>query len=132
MKSVLDDSVPHCLECGDILPYGRKDRKFCSAACKNRYHNREARHWRFRYARTIGILQKNHEILRHLIQLGIRAIPKAELNQLGYQPDFVTSFCRVGRRTVCRCFDIVFCDTENRLTQLGMETTPRLPEVGEE
>ena len=133
MKYQLDDTIPHCLECGDPIPYGgRGDRKFCSNSCKNRHHNRESRQWRMRYARTIGILMKNHDILRHLVQIGIRSIPKAELVQLGYQPDFVTSCSKVARRTVCRCFDVVFCQTESRLTNLGMDTAPWLPEMMEE
>lgn len=132
MKSQSDAELPRCVECGAILPYGRKDRKFCSVSCKNRHHNREARKWRGRYARTIGILQRNHEILRRLIQMGVRAISKAELVQMGYQIDFMTSCRRLRSRTVCHCFDIVFCETENRLTGLDMETAPWLPEAGEE
>ena len=77
---------------------------------ENRNHNREARRWRFRYSTVIGILEKNHEILRHLIQVGIRSIAKEELAQLGYRLEFVTSSGREGCRTVCRCFDIVFFD----------------------
>jgi hypothetical protein len=133
MKYHLDESIPRCLECGDPLPYGgRGDRKFCCTSCKNRHHNREARQWRVRYARTIGILQKNHDILLHLVRMGIRSIPKSELVQLGYQPDFVTSCARVSRRLVCHCFDIVFHQTENRLTNLNMDTAPWLPGAGEE
>ena len=131
MKYPLDDPEPHCLECGDLLPYGRPDRKYCSVSCKNKHHNREARQWRSRYARTIGVLQKNHEILRNLIQIGIRSISKSELVQLGYQPDYVTSCCRVGKKTVCRCFDVVFWETENRLSGLDMEKAPWLPEKGD-
>ena len=124
MKYRLDDSQPLCLECGDMIPYGRGDRKFCSEGCKNRFHNREARQYRVRYARTIGVLQKNHDILQHLVRMGIRSISKAELVQLGYRPDFVTSFTRESRRTVCRCFDIVFFDTETRIAGLTIETPP--------
>jgi len=124
MKYRLEETVPHCLECGDPLPYGRKDRKFCSKACKNRNHNREARRWRFRYSYVLGILQKNHDILRHLIQLGVRSIAKEELIQLGYRIGFVTSSGREGHRTVCRCFDIVFIDTETRIAGLAMEELP--------
>ena len=91
---------------------------------KNRHHNREARQWRFRYASVIGILQKNHDILHHLIRIGVRSIPKTELVQLGYRQGFVTSSGREGRRTVCRCFDIVFFDTETRIAGLTVETLP--------
>jgi len=121
MKYQLDDTVPHCLECGEPLPYGRGDRKFCSPGCKNRHHNREARHWRAHYARIIGILQKNYDILKHLVRIGVRSISKEELAQLGYRQGFVTSFAREDRKTVCRCFDIVFRDTENRIVNLTEE-----------
>ena len=129
MKYRLEETVPHCLECGDPLPYGRKDQKFCCKSCKNRHHNREARRWRFRYASIIGILEKNHDILRHLIQIGVRSIPKEELSQLGYRMGFVTSSGREGRRTVCRCFDIVFFDTETRIAGLAMENPPWVHDI---
>ena len=124
MKYKLDENTACCLECGDPLPYGRSDRKFCCPACKNRHHNREARQWRSRYATVIGILQKNHDILNHLIQIGVKSIPKTELDQLGYRAGFVTSSGRQGRRTVCRCFDIVFIDTETRLAGLTRDSLP--------
>ena len=124
MKYRSEETVPHCLECGNPLPYGRKDRKYCSPACKNRSHNREARQWRFRYASVLGILEKNHDILRHLIQIGVRSIPKEELAQLGYRLGFVTSSGRKGSRTVCRCFDIVFTDMETRISGLAVENLP--------
>ena len=129
MKYILEETVPRCLECGDPLPYGRKDQKFCCKSCKNRHHNREARRWRFRYATVIGILEKNHDILRQLIQLGVRSIPKEELIQLGYRMGFVTSSGREGRRTVCRCFDIVFFDTETRIAGLAIENPPWVHDI---
>ena len=77
-----------------------------------------------RYASVIGILEKNHDILRQLIRMGIRSIPKAELEQLGYRAGYVTASGRVGKRTVCRCFDIVFTDMETRLSGLEIESAP--------
>ena len=124
MKYKLDERATYCLECGDPLPYGRKDQKFCCRECKNRHHNREARQWRSRYAQVIGILQKNHDILSHLVRIGVKSIPKMELLQLGYRAGFVTSSGKEGRRTVCRCFDIVFIDTETRIAGLSMESLP--------
>ena len=121
MKYRLEESVPHCLECGDPLPYGRGDRKFCSDGCRNRFHNRDARRYRVRFTRTVGILQKNHDILKHLIRIGVHSVSKAELVQLGYRLDFVTSYSRERRRTVCHCFDIVFHVTETRLTNVSMD-----------
>ena len=88
-----------------------------------------SRQWRSRYATVIGILQKNHDILNHLIQIGVKSIPKTELDQLGYRAGFVTSSGRQGRRTVCRCFDIVFIDTETRLSGLSIDTLPLFREA---
>lgn len=127
-----DESTPCCLECGDPLPYGRADRKYCSPACKNRYHNREQHHWRGRFTRVIGILQKNHDILLSLIRMGIRSIPKSELSQLGYRQDYMTSCRKEGKRMICRCFDIVFVEMENRLSNLSLETDSRLGKMGED
>ena len=56
--------------------------------------------------------------------MGIRSIAKEELAQLGYRLEFVTSSGREGRRTVCRCFDIVFIETETRIAELAMENLP--------
>jgi len=128
MKYRLNETEPLCLECGDPLSYGRSDRKFCSDGCRNRWHNREARQYRARYARVVGILQKNHEILLGLLRLGIHAISKAELAQLGYRPEFVTSCIRERRRMVCRCFDIVFLSTETQITHLKEEPAPWAPD----
>lgn len=130
MKYPLTEEYPHCLECGNPLPYGRSDRKYCSEGCKNRWHNREARRWRSRYAYVIGVLQKNHGILERLIRMGVTSILKNDLVQLGYQPDYVTSSRKVGRKTVCRCFDIVFLETETRLRNLTLEADLMGPEDG--
>ena len=124
MKYRLEETVPHCLECGNPLPYGRKDRKYCCPACKNRSHNRDARQWRIRYASVISVLQKNHDILRHLVQVGIRTIAKEDLVQLGYRLGFVTSSGREGCRTVCRYVVIVFVDMDTRISGIALESLP--------
>lgn len=115
----LESKTPHCLECGDPIPYGRSDRKYCSDRCRNRWHNREYRRWQRRYAQVIGILARNHGILDHLLHIGVRSVPKGELAQMGYNFDFVTSCRKVGRRTECRCFDIQYYDTDSRIMNLG-------------
>jgi predicted nucleic acid-binding Zn ribbon protein len=120
----LERKKTHCLECGDPIPYGRSDRKYCSESCKNRYHNRETRRWRGRYTQVINVLTRNHGILERLIHIGVESIPKSELAQMGYNFDFVTSCRRVGRRVECRCFDIRFFDTDSRIMKLERTCFP--------
>lgn len=117
----LDECSPYCLECGDPIPYGRSDRKYCSDACRHRYHNRESRRWHRRYARIIGILEQNYSILDRLIGLGIVSTLKSDLVQMGYNLDFLTSCRKVGHRMVCRCFDIRYEETESRIRNLSFD-----------
>ena len=118
MKYKEEDHGPHCLECGEPLPYGRSDRKYCSDRCRNRYHNREHRKWQRRYARVIDILMQNHGILSRMLDMGVESVPKSELAQLGSNFDFVTSCRKTGHRLECRCFDICYFDTESRIIRL--------------
>lgn len=124
MKYKVEEHGPHCLECGDPIPYGRSDRKYCSDRCRNRYHNREHRKWQRRYARVIDILMQNHFILNRMLGMGVEAVSKSELAQLGYNFDFVTSCRKVGRRMECHCFDIRYYDTDNRLIKLMRDQFP--------
>ena len=132
MKYVVDDGSPCCLECGDPIPYGRSDRKYCSDRCRHRYNNRESRRWHRRYARVIGILEQNHGILDRLLKSGVTSLLKSDLVQMGYRTDFVTSCRKAGRRTVCRCFDIRYEETETRIRALSFDHFAWDGEEGEE
>ena len=118
---LLDEGTHRCLECGDPIPYGRSDRKYCCDACRHRYHNRESRRWHRRYARIIGILEKNYGLLERLIRLGVESTLKSDLVQMGYNLDFLTSCRKVGRRMVCRCFDIRYEETESRIRNISID-----------
>ena len=117
----LDAGSQYCLECGDPIPYGRSDRKYCSDKCRHRYHNRETRRWHRRCARIIGILETNYGILESLIKLGVENALKSDLVQMGYNLDFLTSCRKVGHRMVCRCFDIRYEETESRLRNISFD-----------
>ena len=121
MKYLLEDSEPRCLECGDPLPYGRTDRKYCSDRCRSRYHNREHLRWRRRFAWVTGILERNYEILDHLVRMGVTSISKTDLAQLGYNGEFLTSCRKTGHRMVCHCFDIRFEETPSKFQNLSLE-----------
>ena len=109
----------NCLCCGDPIPYGRPDRKFCSTRCKNRWHNRR------RYPsreiveqRVIRILEQNHAILDRLLRLGIRSLDRMTLLNLGYNPNYVTSYRKTGVHHQYACFDIHYEQTPTRIKKM--------------
>ena len=114
----------HCLECGDPIPYGRSDRKYCSDRCRNRWHNREYRRWRRQFSGIIDTLLQNHLILDRLLKMGVDFVAKTELTQLGFRVDYVTSCRKVGRHMECGCFDIRYRETEGRIVHLVRGSFP--------
>ena len=69
-----DNGGKRCLECGDVLPYGRKDMKFCSSSCKNKWHY-QSRSWVGALKlRTRSILDKNYSIPEALLESGVTSI----------------------------------------------------------
>lgn len=119
------DSEAHCLECGDEIPYGRNDRKFCSTSCKNRWHNKHKEYTARGYqTRVLNILERNHDILSKLLRLNINSLDKGELIRMGFDFNYLTSCRRVRRRTECCCFEIRYFDTESRIDHIE-----RIPNV---
>ncbi|MBO4434382.1 MAG: hypothetical protein J5769_02885 [Bacteroidales bacterium] len=115
-----------CLQCGGEITYGRFDRKFCSDKCRNKYHNsRRGKVRRYRW-KIMNTLERNHDILERLLDLGLHSIGKLELADLGYDCSVVTSFCRKSRTMECRCYDIRYIDHSGKLTDIGY--IPALPE----
>ena len=121
------DKTQRCLECGDEISYGRKDKKFCCDECRHKHHNdlhRSCRH----YKRMVGaILDKNYEILDDLVAAGIKAIWVADAIALGYNPAYVTSYRKHGKRSMCHCYDICYVATDNRMTSISKIQNLSLP-----
>lgn len=107
-----------CLECGDMMPYGRKDRKFCCTKCKDDYNNRQRRMSRLAKLRIINALERNYDILDKLLSQGITSVDFYELKVLGYDPDFVTSSRRYKRYLECCCFDIKFLMSTHQICSM--------------
>lgn len=103
-----DEEGRRCLECGNEIVYGRADRKFCCELCKNRFNNRKNNYIRAMRARVLGAINRNYSILDGLIMNGVTAIPMIDLKQMGFDPDYVTSYSKVRRHDEFRCFDIRF------------------------
>jgi len=111
----------YCLECGDIIEYGhgRTDRKFCSAGCKNRWHNkRKAHSWRAYQHKVLRALEVNHTILDRLMRIGLTSIDRMSLSQMGFDFNYVTSFHKIGQRSVFCVFDITYEATPSRILHI--------------
>ena len=119
-----DQSRGRCLECGDVLPYGRSDMKFCCASCKSRYHYVNGGHLKGLRIKTIGALDRNHEILESLLADGVTSINVPDLAQMGYRFDCITSYHKVRNHNEYRCYDIKYFMTDSRIFGLSRVSTP--------
>ena len=108
-----------CLQCGDVLPYGRPDRKFCSCECKNKYNNlRRFPRPKETEVRVMAILRRNYVILRKLLIMGVTSIDRETLLQLGFDAQYGTSFRKQGHRDIFTCFDILYELTPSRVNKI--------------
>ena len=114
-KTNENEETPRCLECGDTLNYGRSDRKFCGAKCKNAYHNRRTHDIRAVHYKVVGCINRNYEILDKLVKLGISSIDIPDVVQMGFSPDYSTSYHKVRTHDEFRCYEIKYFMTQNRL-----------------
>ena len=119
MKMLEDEQRGRCLECGDVLPYGRSDMKFCCVNCKSRYHYVNKGHLKSLRLKTIGALDRNHEILSSLLEKGVTSMNIPDLAQMGYRFDCVTSYHKVRNHNEFRCFDLKYFMSDNRIFRLS-------------
>ena len=105
----------NCLECGTAIS-GRRDKRFCSLSCKNKYNNRTQMTRRQLRANTIAALTGNYAILEALLHEGKTGAGLEELSELGFDPAYVTSHRR-GRfkHDEYACFDIWYYRTDTRI-----------------
>lgn len=109
----------YCRCCGRVIPYGRADKKFCSALCKNRYHNkRKNKDSRPAVKRVLRILGRNHAILDKLLKLDIRSLDRLTLLSLGFTPEYATSYKKAGIHHEYACFDIRYELTPTRIKKI--------------
>ena len=108
-----------CLECGDVLPYGRSDMKFCCVNCKSRYHYVNGGHHKSIRLKTISALDRNHAILMSLIEDGVTSINIPDLAQMGYRFDCVSSYHKVRNHNEFRCYDLKYYKTDSRIFGLS-------------
>jgi hypothetical protein len=95
-----------CLECGDLL-HGRTDKKFCSDACRNTYHNKLKSVAESHYVRKVnGILKRNRNIMAGLNPDGKVRLHKSRLFKKGFDFEFITNLYTTKTGTVYYfCYD---------------------------
>ena len=127
MEYKLEDSgdLSRCLQCGSVIDYGgRPDRKFCSAGCKNRYHNyRRFRRRDVAQRSVVSKLEKNYEVLDRIIQMGAKSVDRVTLAYMGFDPAYSTSYCHLGRKHIYTCFDIRYELTSSRVKSISLMVT---------
>ncbi|MCR4860517.1 MAG: hypothetical protein K5910_07630 [Bacteroidales bacterium] len=107
-----------CLECGKTF-FGRKDKQFCSIACKNRYHNRKLKERRRYRMKILSALSRNYEILESLLREDRTSAPLSELEKAGFDPAFVTGHRKGSfRHDDYACFDISFYRSDTKIFNL--------------
>ena len=108
-----------CMECGEPLgEYGRSDRKFCSPHCKDGYNNRKRHYLRGVRRRVETALSRNHSILERLLEEGRTSAQLADLVQMGFKTDYVSSFRKAGGRDVVWCYDIKYVLTPTKVMRI--------------
>lgn len=126
MKYKTEESECHkCLECGDIIEYGRTDKKFCSELCKNRYHNKRARGRRLVRLKVITALNKNYGILDNLLNERMTEMSVIGMKCLGFDFEYFTSCHKIRRHNVFSCFDITFAVVGEKVMYITRLSPPR-------
>lgn len=111
-----------CLECGESIS-GRKDKKFCSLACKNDYNNKKNLALsRYRHG-IMSQISKNYKLLETLVSEQITTIPISELETQGFDANCITG-CSLGKaHTEYHCFDIIYRKTSKKIFALHRKAT---------
>ena len=79
----------NCLKCGNRL-VGRSDKKYCSAKCRNSFHNDQKDENKRLVRRVNYILNKNRQILRELNPEYVKPVKRDELVEKGFDFSFHT------------------------------------------
>lgn len=115
------DHVIRCPMCGRVVAYGRKDRRFCSIACKNRWHNRmrfveKEKQRGVRY--VMRILYANRDVLEKLLKIGLTTLDRLSLIHMGFNMCYFTSLEKIRHRWVYSCLDIQYELTPTRIKNI--------------
>lgn len=98
----------HCLECG-VEFSGRSDKRFCSDACRNCWHNSASRQSKAYSYRINSLLHRNHSILSECRSSGRSRIKRKEMEEKLFSERYFTACSRrLLGRPVYMCYDISY------------------------
>ena len=112
-KSPIHFDLSHCLECGKKL-VGRAGKKYCDAACKSAYHNRNKSMGEESIRFTNRMLRHNRAILKTLCPQGKATIRKEVMDQMGYDYRFFSSVYRTEQASYYMVYEYGFAPTYER------------------
>jgi hypothetical protein len=102
-----------CLECGERI-FGRSDKKFCNAQCRNTYNNRMKNTSEKYILETNRILRKNRSILKQLNPTGKSTVRREYLVLAGFDFEHFTRIYRTDRgNTYYMCYEFGYMHLEN-------------------
>lgn len=88
-----------CLNCGKTL-YGRLDKRFCNALCRNS-HNNKVKRKDEQYITDINrTIRKNRKILKTLSPVGKSTVRREVLDALGYNFNVFSSMYRTNKGSI--------------------------------
>ncbi len=119
----MESDSRRCKQCNKLinLNAGRRDRIFCNAGCKNKYHNTQLYNEQQEIKRIQLVLKKNRRILKKLIVRKDRdQIPRESLLKEGFEFDYhthqVTS--KIKSNLYIFCFDYGYCQMNDNKYKL--------------
>jgi hypothetical protein len=107
-----------CIECNETI-YGRSDKKFCDAACRNLHHNKLMTPKDKGVQHIQMVLKNNRKILAYLYQKQSHCdMTKQTLEAMGYNFAFHTHEWDNGKEVCVFCLDYGFVMDNQVLTIL--------------
>ena len=97
----------NCLECGKELK-GRQGKKYCDAACKSAYHNRNKSIGETTISEINKISRNNRAILKTLSPEGKATVRKEVLDQMGYDFRFFNGIFKTRASVYYLVYDYAF------------------------
>ena len=117
-----------CVECGSPVEYGRPDKKYCSAKCKNAWHNREMRLYKEIHSRVSTSMAKNYAILDNLLQEGVTSIKLNDIQSMGFNIHVVTSLYSTKPKSMdLGCYDIIYTQSSLKIFNIHKVLSPTTP-----
>lgn len=105
MSESVEESEKACLECGTPIR-GRADKKYCSDACRNAYHNKHTSDANNLMRNVNYTLRKNRHILADLNPQGKARVHRDQLNRKGFNFNYITNVYQTKSGTIYHfCYD---------------------------